>query len=77
MCPLLQTSAYTLGAEVEQFEGEFAEYCETGDCVGVSSGTVALWLVLRTAGIGPGDEVIVPTHTFIPSALGAARGLAV
>ena len=77
MAPCFQTSAYTLGAEVEQFEGEFAEYCETDDCVGVSSGTAALSLVLRTAGIGPGDEVIVPAHTFIHSALGAARGLAV
>ena len=68
---LLRTSAYTLGTEVEQFEGEFADYCETGHCVGVSSGTAALSLVLRAAGIGPGDEVIVPAHTFIASALGA------
>ena len=66
---LLRTSAYTLGTEVEQFEAEFAGYCETGHCVGVSSGTAALSLVLRAAGIGPGDEVIVPAHTFIASAL--------
>jgi len=70
---LLRTSAYTLGTEVEQFESEFADYCETGDCVGVSSGTAALALVLRAAGIGPGDEVIVPAHTFIASALGAVH----
>jgi dTDP-3-amino-3,4,6-trideoxy-alpha-D-glucose transaminase len=68
---LLGTSAYTLGTEVEQFEAEFAEYCQSGHCVGVSSGTAALSLVLRAAGIGPGDEVIVPAHTFIASALGA------
>jgi dTDP-4-amino-4,6-dideoxygalactose transaminase len=70
---LLRTSAYTLGTEVEQFEAEFADYCETGHCVGVSSGTAALSLVLRTAGIGAGDEVIVPAHTFIASALGAVH----
>ena len=70
---LLRSSAYTLGAEVEQFEAEFADYCETGHCVGVSSGTAALALVLRAAGIGPGDEVIVPAHTFIASALGAVH----
>ena len=70
---LLRSSAYTLGTEVEQFEAEFAEYCETGYCVGVSSGTAALSLVLRAAGIGPGDEVIVPAHTFIASALGAVH----
>jgi len=70
---LLRTSAYTLGTEVEQFEAEFADYCETTHCVGVSSGTAALSLVLRAAGIGPGDEVIVPAHTFIASALGAVH----
>ncbi|MBV9605698.1 MAG: DegT/DnrJ/EryC1/StrS family aminotransferase [Solirubrobacterales bacterium] len=70
---LLKTSAYTLGTEVEQFEAEFAEYCESAECVGVSSGTSALSLVLRAAGIGPGDEVIVPAHTFIASALGAVH----
>ena len=70
---LLRTSAYTLGTEVEQFEAEFADYCEAGHCIGVSSGTSALSLVLRAAGIGPGDEVIVPAHTFIASALGAVH----
>jgi dTDP-4-amino-4,6-dideoxygalactose transaminase len=70
---LLRTSAYTLGTEVEQFESEFADYCEAGHCVGVSSGTAALALVLRAAGVGPGDEVIVPAHTFIASALGAVH----
>jgi dTDP-4-amino-4,6-dideoxygalactose transaminase len=70
---LLQTSAYTLGTEVDQFEAEFADYCENTHCVGVSSGTSALSLVLRAAGIGAGDEVIVPAHTFIASALGAVH----
>ena len=70
---LLDTSAFTLGREVERFEAEFAAYSEVGHCVGVSSGTAALSLALRAAGIGPGDEVIVPAHTFIASALGAVH----
>ena len=66
---LLRSNAFTLGTEVEQFESEFASYSETDYCVGVSSGTAALTLILRGYGIGPGDEVIVPAHTFIASAL--------
>jgi len=70
---LLGSSAFTLGAEVEAFEAEFAEYCEVAHCVGVASGTAALALTLEAWGIGPGDEVIVPAHTFIASALAAAH----
>jgi len=61
---------FILGGEVEAFEREFAAYCEASECVGVASGTAALALVLIAAGIGPGDEVLVPGHTFIASALG-------
>lgn len=70
---LVGSSAFTLGAEVEKFEADFAEYCEVAHCVGVSSGTAALSLMMRAAGIGPGDEVIVPAHTFIASALAVAH----
>jgi dTDP-4-amino-4,6-dideoxygalactose transaminase len=63
-------SAFILGAEVEAFEREFAKYCGARECVGVASGTAALALALMAAGIGAGDEVIVPAHTFIASALG-------
>lgn len=70
---LLGSSAYTLGKEVEQFEAEFADYCQAAHCIGVASGTAALMLTLAAAGIGPGDEVIVPAHTFIASALGAVH----
>ena len=63
-------SAFVLGEEVESFEREFAAYCGTEQCVGVASGTAALTLAFAAAGIGPGDEVIVPAHTFIASALG-------
>ena len=66
---LLGSSAFTLGVEVERFEAEFAEYSQTRHCVGVASGTAALALMLGAYGIGAGDEVIVPAHTFIASAL--------
>src|SRR5437588_6631709 len=69
---VLGASAFILGAEVAAFEDEFAAYCGTSHCVGVASGTAALTLALSAAGIGPGDEVIVPAHTFIASALGVA-----
>jgi dTDP-3-amino-3,4,6-trideoxy-alpha-D-glucose transaminase len=67
---VVDADAFILGREVEAFEGEFAEYCRAGECVGVGSGTAALGLALIAAGIGPGDEVVVPGHTFIASALG-------
>jgi dTDP-4-amino-4,6-dideoxygalactose transaminase len=67
---VVRTSAYTLGAEVEAFEAEFAAACAGPHAVGVASGTAALGLALRAAGVQPGDEVIVPAHTFIASALG-------
>ena len=70
---LLGSSAFTLGAELERFEAEFATYCEVAHCVGVASGTAALTLTLRAWGIGAGDEVIVPAHTFIASALAIAH----
>jgi dTDP-4-amino-4,6-dideoxygalactose transaminase len=70
---LLGSSAFTLGAELEQFEAEFADYCQVAHCIGVASGTAALALTLGAYGIGPGDEVIVPGHTFIASALAVAH----
>jgi dTDP-3-amino-3,4,6-trideoxy-alpha-D-glucose transaminase len=60
--------AFTLGDHVEGFEREFADYCETDFAIGVSSGTEALVLALRALEIGPGDEVIVPTNSFIATA---------
>jgi dTDP-3-amino-3,4,6-trideoxy-alpha-D-glucose transaminase len=62
-------SAFTLGEEVVRFESEFAAYCEVEHCVGVASGTAALTIALTAAGIVPGDEVIVPAHPFIATAL--------
>lgn len=63
-----ERGAFTLGEPVEAFEHEFAAYCETDFSVGVSSGTEALTLALRALEIGPGDEVIVPTNSFIATA---------
>src|SRR4029077_2839074 len=60
--------AFTLGAPVEQFEREFADWCGSKYAVGVSSGTAALELALRALKVGPGDEVIVPTNSFIATA---------
>jgi dTDP-3-amino-3,4,6-trideoxy-alpha-D-glucose transaminase len=56
---------YLLGPELESFENEFADYCGTRHCVGVGSGLSALELALQAAGIGPGDEVIVPAYTWV------------
>src|SRR3954464_15306068 len=64
------SSAFTLGTHVDAFESEFATYASARACVGVSSGTSALTIMLRAAGIGSGDEVVIPAHTFIASALG-------
>jgi dTDP-3-amino-3,4,6-trideoxy-alpha-D-glucose transaminase len=61
-------SAFTLGPELEAFEADFAEFCGSEHALGVSSGTAALELALRGLGIGPGDEVIVPTYSFIATA---------
>ena len=66
---VVAASAFVLGDEVDAFEREFADYCGATAAAGVNSGTAALTLALQAAGIGPGDEVIVPAHTFIASAL--------
>jgi dTDP-3-amino-3,4,6-trideoxy-alpha-D-glucose transaminase len=60
--------AFTMGTELEAFEEEFAAYCGADHSVGVSNGTEAISLALRALGIGPGDEVIVPTNSFIATA---------
>lgn len=61
----LASSWYILGEQAELFENEFAAYCGTRYCAGVASGLDALFLILKAYGIGHGDEVIVPAHTFI------------
>src|SRR3954451_939157 len=74
---VLGASSYVLGEEVERFEEEFAAYCGVRHCIGVASGTAALTIAALASGVRPGDEVIVPAHTFIASALGLAHAGAV
>lgn len=62
---VLASGCYILGPEVEAFENEWASYCEARYAVGVGNGLDALTLALRALEIGPGDEVIVPSNTYI------------
>jgi dTDP-4-amino-4,6-dideoxygalactose transaminase len=62
---VMEHRCFIQGPEVERFEAEFAAYCGARHCVGCSNGLDALQLILRAAGIGPGDEVIVPAQTFV------------
>jgi dTDP-4-amino-4,6-dideoxygalactose transaminase len=64
---LIDTGAFTNGPQVAAFEREYAAFCGTDHCVGVASGLDALRLGLIAAGIGPGDEVVVPANTFVAS----------
>lgn len=66
---VLDKGTFTLGEELEVFEKEFANFCEAKYCVGVASGTDALFLSLLAMGIGPGDEVITAPNSFIATAL--------
>ncbi len=62
---VMESGWYILGEEVEAFERELAAYCEAKHCIGVGNGLDALHLILRAYGIGEGDEVIVPSNTYI------------
>lgn len=62
---VLHSGWYILGDEVNSFENEFTSYCEADNAIGVSNGLDALHLILRASDIGVGDEVIVPSNTFI------------
>jgi dTDP-4-amino-4,6-dideoxygalactose transaminase len=62
---VMDSGRYLLGRELDSFEQEFAAYCEAPYCVGVGNGLDALHLILRAMSIGQGDEVIVPSNTFI------------
>lgn len=64
---VLNSGWYILGQEVNSFEKEFSEYCDVENTIGVSNGLDALHLILRGYGIGQGDEVIVPSNTYIAS----------
>jgi len=66
---VLEKGHFILGEEVSSFEEEFARYCGVRYGVGVGSGTDALFLALKAAGIGEGDEVITVSHSFIATAI--------
>ncbi len=70
---VLDKGWYILGAEVESFEAEWAAYCESKFAVGVGNGLDALHLGLLACGVSPGDEVIVPSHTFIATWLAVSQ----
>jgi perosamine synthetase len=65
---VLRSGMFASGPEVAKFEKEFAAYCGVNHAVAVSNGTTALHAALASAGIGPGDEVIVPSFSFIATA---------
>ena len=66
---VFETGNFILGKEEKDFENEFAKYCDAQYAVGVNSGTDALYLAVAALDIGEGDEVILPTFTFIATAL--------
>lgn len=70
---VLQSGSYILGDEVRAFESEFSSYCNTKHCIGVANGLDALNLILKGYGIGEGDEVIVPSNTFIATWLAVSH----
>lgn len=70
---VMASGAYILGPEVSAFEDEFARYCGARHGIGVGSGLDALRLILLGYGIGAGDEVIVPSNTFIATWLGVSQ----
>jgi len=65
---VIENTSFILGPEVRAFEAAFAEYVGARACIAVNSGTAALQLTLMAAGIGAGDEVIVPSFTFFATA---------
>jgi len=70
---VIDSGWYVLGTEVEAFEREFAAFCCARHAVGVANGLDALVMVLRAWGIGPGDEVIVPSNTYIATWLAVSH----
>ncbi|TKC91783.1 DegT/DnrJ/EryC1/StrS family aminotransferase [Trinickia terrae] len=70
---VIDSGRYVLGEETLSFEREFAEYCGVEHCIGVANGLDALHMILRAYGIGEGDEVIVPSNTFIATWLAVSQ----
>src|SRR3569833_1651123 len=70
---VMETGRLIDGPEHEANEAEFANYCKVKHCIGVGNGLEALHLLLRAYGVGPGDEVIVPSNTFIATWLAVTQ----
>jgi dTDP-4-amino-4,6-dideoxygalactose transaminase len=70
---VLDSGWYIQGNELKQFEQEFSNYCEADHCIGVGNGLDALHLILCAYGIGKGDEVIVPSNTYIATWLAVSH----
>jgi len=70
---VIDSGWYILGPEVEAFEAEYASYCEAAHCVSLANGLDALHLALRAMDVGPGDEVIVPSNTYIATWLAVSQ----
>lgn len=70
---VLESDWYILGPEVEAFERKYADYCAAEHCVGVGNGLNALHLALIAMNVGPGDEVIVPSNTYIATWLAVSQ----
>ncbi|MDP2007016.1 MAG: DegT/DnrJ/EryC1/StrS family aminotransferase [Rubrivivax sp.] len=70
---VLESGWYILGEESKAFEREFADFCGTDHCIGVANGLDALVLSLRALDVGPGDEVIVPSNTFVATWLAVSH----
>ena len=70
---VLDSGWYILGPEVEAFEAEFAGYCQADHAIGLANGLDALHLALRAMDVGPGDEVIVPSNTYIATWLAVSQ----
>jgi dTDP-4-amino-4,6-dideoxygalactose transaminase len=70
---VMRSGRYLLGDELENFEQAFAKYCDTNYAVGVGNGLEALELLLRAYNIGEGDEVIVPSNTYIATWLAVSN----
>ncbi|WP_394780856.1 DegT/DnrJ/EryC1/StrS family aminotransferase [Undibacterium sp.] len=70
---VLDSGWYILGGEVDTFEHDYAQYCGTRHCVSLANGLDALHLALRAMGVGAGDEVIVPSNTYIATWLAVSQ----
>lgn len=70
---VIRSGWYVLGEEVDHFEKEYARFCTADYCIGLANGLDALQLALRAMDVGPGDEVIVPSNTYIATWLAVSH----